>query len=153
MLIEQIKSDLITAQKKQDNAKLACLRFLLSEVNNLLIAKYPPEKGGVPATGLPDGDVIAVVQKLVKTHKESIEAFKAGGRQDLVEREERELAILQKYLPAQMSEEEIKKVVEEVRATGLVDFGQVMKEVMGRVKGKADGATVAKIVKDCLPKV
>lgn len=100
-LFNTIQEDLKSALKQKNQDALRTLRFLLSELNNLAIAKYPPAKGGLPAGGLPDDDVVSVIQKLVKTHKESIEAFKAGNRQDLVEKEERELAILQKYLPAQ----------------------------------------------------
>lgn len=150
MLIDQIKTDLITAQKAQDSFKLSTLRFLMAEIKNLEMAKYPPSAGGTPPTGLPDADVISVLQKSVKTHRESIEAFQKGGRQDLVDKENAELVLLQQYLPAQMGEEEIKKIVEEVIATGLTDFGQVMKEAMGKLKGKADGGTVSKIVKECL---
>ncbi len=148
MLFEQIRHELDLAVKERNEDKLRTLRFLIAEINNLTIAKYPPDKGGLPKTGLPDEDVISVISKLVKTHKESIEAFKTGNRQDLVTKEEKELAILEDYLPAQMSEEEIKKVVEEVKAGGVTDFGQIMKEAMGRLKGKADGSTVAKIVKE-----
>ncbi len=148
MLFEQIRRELDLAVKERHEDKLRTLRFLIAEINNLVIAKYPPDKGGLPKAGLPDEDVISVVGKLVKTHKESIEAFKAGNRQDLVSKEEKELAILEDYLPAQMSEEEIKKIVEEVKAGGATDFGQIMKEAMGRLKGKADGSLVAKIVKE-----
>ena len=113
-------------------------------------SKYTPDKGGIPADGIPDEDVISVLQKVVKTHHESIEAFKAGNRPDLVAKEEAELTILKQYLPAQISEKEIKKVVDEIKATGINDFGQVMKAVMAKVRGKADGSMVAKIVKENL---
>ncbi|MBI5465030.1 GatB/YqeY domain-containing protein [Candidatus Gottesmanbacteria bacterium] len=95
-LLIKIHQDLESAVRKKNQDSLRTLRFLLSEIHNLEIAKYPPAytKGG-----LTDEDVISIIQKLVKTHKESIEAFKAGGRIDLVKQEEAELAILQKYLP------------------------------------------------------
>lgn len=115
MLINQIKEDLVKAQKNQDSVSLSTLRFLLSEINNMAMAKYPPSQGGVPAAGLPDEDIISVLQKLVKTHKESIEAFQKGNRQDLIDKEKAELLILQAYLPEQMDEGEIRKIVEEVR--------------------------------------
>lgn len=98
MLIDQIKTDLISSQKSRDKVKVSTLRFFLSELNNFVCAKYPPAKGGVPVGGLPDEDVITILQKLIKTHKESIEAFKVGKRPDLVEKEEAELVILQKYV-------------------------------------------------------
>lgn len=150
MLIDQIKADLVTAQKAGDSVGLSALRFLLSEINNFVMAKYPPSSGGLPSSGLPDKDVISVLQRQVKTHHESIEAFQKGNRQDLVDKENKELGILQKYLPEQMTEEEIKKIVAEVKANGIIDFGQIMRETMTRVKGKADGNLVAKMVKETL---
>ncbi|TSC53912.1 MAG: hypothetical protein LiPW16_264 [Microgenomates group bacterium LiPW_16] len=148
-LFDKIKSDLAKAQKERDEAKVSILRFLLAAIHNFEIEKYPPEKGG-----LTDEDVISVIQKLVKTHKESIEAFKTGGREDLVKQEEAELAILKKYLPESISEEEIRKavveIVKEMGAVGSGDFGKVMGEVMGKLRDRADGATVAKIVKEVL---
>mgnify|MGYP001568293771 CR=1 FL=1 len=148
MLINQLKEDLIKAQKEKDILFVSVLRFLLAEINNVASSKYPPSAGGIPANGLPDEDIISVLQKQVKTHHESIEAFGKGNRQDLVDKEKAELVILQKYLPEQMTGEEIRKIVEEVKASGISDFGQVMKEVMGRVKGKADGGMVSKIVRE-----
>lgn len=154
MFLDKIRQDLDRGVKEKDRDKLRTLRFLLSNIQNLAIEKYPPEKGGLPAGGLTDEDVISVIQKLVKTHKESIEAFKSGGREDLVKQEEAELALLQKYLPESLSEEEIKKITEEVirqlTEQGLTDFGKIMGQVMAKVKGRADGATVARIVKEVL---
>lgn len=150
MLLEQVREELSAALKAREQDKVRTLRFLLSEIHNLETAKYPPEKGGLPATGLPDEDVLLAIQKLVKTHKESIAAFNAGKRQDLVEKETRELEMLQKYLPSQLSEEEIRKTVEEAKARGFTDFGQIMKEVMAKLRGGADGSMVAKVVKDIL---
>lgn len=150
MLIDQLKADIITAQKAGDSVGLSALRFLLAEINNVIMAKYPPSSGGLPASGVPDVDVISVLQKQVKTHRESIEAFEKGNRPDLIDKEKAELAILQKYLPEQMGEDEVRKIVAEVKAGGITDFGQVMKEVMGKVKGKADGGMVSKIVRETL---
>ena len=92
MLIDQIKIDIITAQKAGDSVGLSALRFLLAEINNLASSKYPPSAGGIPANGVPDEDVISVLQKQVKTHHESIEAFQKGNRLDLVENLPRFLA-------------------------------------------------------------
>ncbi|MFH0864482.1 MAG: GatB/YqeY domain-containing protein [Candidatus Gottesmanbacteria bacterium] len=149
-LFSKIQEDLKFALKNQNQDDLRTLRFLLAEVNNQIAEKYSPQKGGIPVDGIPNEDIIQVIQKQVKTHKESIEAFKAGHRQDLVTNEEKELSILQKYLPPQISEEEIKKIIEEIKSSGINDFGQIMKEVMAKVKGKADGSLVAKIVKESL---
>ena len=149
-LIDKIRHDLNQALKSSNEEVVRTLRFLLSEVHNLTVAKYPPEKGGLPEGGLPDQDIIAVIQKLVKTHKESIEAFKKGQREDLVKKEEAELEILNHYLPRQLSYEEIRKKVEECQKMGIKDFGQMMREVMAKVKGQAEGGEVAKIVKEVL---
>lgn len=144
-LLDKIYRDLESAVREKDKDGVRTLRFLLATIHNFEIEKYPPEKGG-----LTDEDVISVIQKLVKTHKESIEAFKSGGREDLVKQEEEELAILQKYLPQPLTEEEVRRIVEQVKAAGLTDFGQIMKEVLPKLAGRADGATVAKIVKEVL---
>lgn len=145
MLLDQIQADITVAQKAREQVKVDCLRFLLGAVFNLQIEKYPPSKGG----SLTDSDVLSVVAKQVKTHNESIEMFKKAGRQDLVDREEAELAILQTYLPAQMSEEEVKTTVEKIKAANAgADFGTLMKLAMGELHGRADGAKVAELLKN-----
>jgi uncharacterized protein YqeY len=149
-LIDRIRADLNDALRQKKEDKLRTLRFLLAAVNNLIIEKYPPGKGGLPQSGLPDGEVIEVIQRLVKTHRESIEAFQKGGRDDLVQREETELRILQSFLPEQLTEEEIKKMVSQIKARGVSNFGQLMKEIMEMVKGRASGDLVAKIVRGAL---
>ena len=114
---------------------------------NLQIAKYPPSKGG----SLVDEDVLSVIAKQVKTHKESIEMFEKAGRKDLVDRENTELAILQSYMPEQIGEEEVKnKIAEIIKNNPQADFGTLMKLAMGELKGKADGGVVAKFVKGVL---
>ncbi len=145
-LIDKIRWDLETAVKERDEDKIRTLRFLVANIKNLEIEKYPPEKRGMPT----DEDVAGVVGKLVKTHKESIEAFLKGGRQDLVLREEKELFFLKVYLPEELSEEEIKRMVLLEMEKGERDFGRIMKQMMGKVRGQADGGLVAKIVKEAL---
>lgn len=149
-LLDKIQQDLERALKERNLDVVRTLRFLLSAIHNLEIEKYPPEKGGVPSSGLPDEDVTAVLAKMAKTHRESIEAFKTGQRADLVKKEEEELSLLQKYLPEALSEEAIKKLVIEAKERGLNDFGQIMKDVMAKVKGQADGSVVSKVVKEVL---
>ncbi len=94
MLLDQLQSDLAAAQKGRDEVRVSTLRFLLGAVFNLQIEKCPP---GSEKT-LDDFDVLSVIAKQVKTHKESIEMFGRGGREDLVKRETAELVILQSYL-------------------------------------------------------
>lgn len=142
MIEEQIKKDLKAAQKQKRELEVSALRFLLSALHNKEIEKQ--EK-------LTDEDVVKVLQNQVKQRKESIEAFKKGGRVDLARKEEEELKILSKYLPQEISGEELEALIDEVisdtGASGPSDFGKVMGQVMGRVKGRAEGATVALMVK------
>lgn len=147
MLVDTLQSDLAKAQKDRDQIKVDALRFLLGAVFNLQIEKYP----GADRTSLTDSDVQSVIAKQIKTHRESIEMFEKAGRKDLVDRENLELAILQSYMPAQMSEEEVKaKVVAILEAHKGEDFGSVMKVAMGELKGQADGVVVSRIVKESL---
>lgn len=144
MLIDQLKTDLISAQKEKATLRVGTLRFLLSAVNNFAIDKYGAAKDEKP---IPDEEVIAVIRKLSKERQESIEAFKKGNRPDLVEKEQKELTILASYLPPEMGEEEIEKVVKDVIAAGATNFGAVMGKAMGMLKGKVSGDRVAEVVK------
>jgi len=141
MLIEQIDADYKAAFKEKNELVVSSLRNLKSEVKNVEIAKQKQ---------LTDEEVFQVVAKKVKQHKDSIESFTAGARADLAEHEQQQMAVLQKYLPAQMDESEllsvIKATIAETNATA-ADFGKTMKEVMNRVKGKADGGMVSKLLK------
>ncbi|MBI3559480.1 GatB/YqeY domain-containing protein [Candidatus Gottesmanbacteria bacterium] len=149
MLLDQIQSKLAQAQKNRDQLKIDTLRFLLGAAFNLQI-----EKGKNYA--LTDNDILNVISKQVKTHKESIEMFTRGKRQDLVDQEKAELEILKSYLPvrqaglpAQMSESEIRSLISEIRKNNPgADFGTLMKLATGELKGKADGSLVAKILKE-----
>ena len=138
------------ATKVDDNAKakLGALRNILAQVKNKEIALIKR------AEGLSDEEVIAVIRTMVKQNLESIEQFKKGGRQDLVDKEEAELKILQFFLPPQLSRDEIKVIVNDIvknlQASGPKDTGRVMKEVMPRVAGKADGKLVNEVVKEIL---
>lgn len=145
MLLEQIKGELMEAMKARNDSKVSTLRFLLAQIQNKTIEKKQE---------LTDEDVILVIQKQAKKSQESIEAFKQGGREDLVGKEQSELDILSKYLPQQISVDKLRKIVQqtatEVGAVGPADFGKVMGMVMGKVKGQADGNQVTEIVKETL---
>jgi len=145
MLKQQIERQIIDALKGGDQLRLSTLRFLLSAIKNEEIAKQRE------AT---DEDVIVVVQRQVKQRLESIEAFQKGGRTDLEQKERDEMAILNNFLPRQLSQVELRKIVEEVRATlpesDKKNFGKVMGMVMARVKGRAGGDLVSKVVKESL---
>lgn len=142
MLLDQIQSEVALAQKARDQLKIDTLRFLLGAIFNFQI-----EKGkDYVAT---DNDVLNVISKQVKTHKESIEMFGKANRQDLVDRETAELKILQIYLPAQLSEEEVKNKIDEIKSQNLdADFGTLMKLAMADLKGKADGSLISKLIRD-----
>jgi hypothetical protein len=131
--------------KAKDGNRVSVLRFLLSSIQNREIAKKD---------ALDDDEILAEITSAAKKRRESMEAFKEGERMDLVEKEEAELAILQEYLPEQLSPDEIRSMVQEVvQSTGAIsasDIGKVMKELMPQVRGKADGKLVNEIVREVL---
>lgn len=147
MLAEKIDSDLKTAMKEKNEIKLSTLRMLKSAAKYKAIEKKTET--------LSDEDFVDVIQKQVKQRKDSIAEFEKAGRKDLVAKEAGEMKILEEYLPAQMSYEEVKAIVKTaisaVGATSKQDMGKVMKEVMPKVKGKADGQAVSKAVAELLP--
>ncbi len=146
MLQEKINKDLVEAIKASDNAKVSTLRMLNSAIKNAIIAKRPKE--------LEETDILDIIAKQIKQHSESIEQFKQGKRQDLVDKETKESEILKSYLPQQMSEDEItnlvKEAIKEADAKGAQDMGKVMKIVAPKTKGRADGKLVSDTVKKCL---
>lgn len=146
-LRERISGDLKTAMKGGDRVRLETLRTLRAA----LLEKEIERRGGPEMTS---EDEIGVLLSAAKKRKESIEMFGKGGRTDLVESEEQELAIIQEYLPKQMTQDEllqvVRKVIAETGASGAADFGRVMPLVMKQVKGKADGKLVQEIVKTTL---
>ncbi len=148
MLADKITSDLKQAQLARDEIKVSTLRLLLSEIHNAEIQK------GITSGGLSDEDIISVIGKEAKKRREAALAFKSGGREEQAQKEETELNILESYLPAQMSDEELTQLVEgaikEVGAKSLADMGKVMGLVMGKVKGQADGGRVGLLVKEKL---
>jgi uncharacterized protein YqeY len=147
-LLDKINTDLKAAMRAKEELRLLVLRTLLSSINYAEIAKQKK---------LDDGGIIEVVGKEIKQRRESIEAYDKGNRPDLSTKEKAELAILQEYMPAQMSREEItaivEKVIAEVGPKGPGDKGKVMQKLMPQVKGKADGNEVNSIVTDLLGKL
>ena len=147
-LLDKINTDLKAAMRAREELRLLVLRTLLSSINYAEIAKQKK---------LDDAGIIEVVGKEIKQRRESIEAYDKGNRPDLSTKEKAELAILQEYMPAQMSREEItaivEKVIAEVGPTGPGDKGKVMQKLMPQVKGKADGNEVNSIVTDLLGKL
>jgi hypothetical protein len=144
-LENKIKEDLKEAMRKGDSVTRDVLRMLTSDIKNEGI-KLQKE--------LNDKDVLGVVKRSIKARKDSIEQYTAGGREDLAEKEKAELEVLERYQPAQMSEEEIRAAVKNVIGTlaesDAKNFGLVMKETMKATEGRADGALVSRIVKETL---
>ncbi|MBX4187647.1 MAG: GatB/YqeY domain-containing protein [Candidatus Doudnabacteria bacterium] len=142
MILETIDSDFKNAMRAKNELEVSALRIVKSEIKNSEIEKKGP---------LTDDEVLKVIGKKVKQHKDSIESFKAGGRQDLVDHEQKQMEVLMRYLPKQMGEDDVralvKAVVAETNATS-ADFGKVMKEVLTRAKGQTDGSVVSKIAKE-----
>ena len=146
-LKEQIQKDMIEAMKAKEEVKVGTLRMLKAAV-----LKFETTGDRKIAE---DGDVLGIIGKEAKQRKDAADQFKAGGRADLAEKEEQELAVLQAYLPKQLSEAEVETLVKEaIAATGATskkDMGKVMGALMPKVKGKADGGVVNKIVGQLLP--
>ncbi len=144
-LKEKIMQDMKEAMKAKDTAKVSTLRLLISEIKNKEIDKRGE---------LTDDEILAVIQKAVKQRKESIEQYEKAGRSDLVEKEKKELEILEAYLPQPLSEEELEAIIDEAikeaQATSVKDMGKVMKIVMPKVRGRADGKIVNQKVREKL---
>jgi uncharacterized protein YqeY len=141
-ILEQIKEDIKTAMKSADRERLEVLRFVNSKLQNRAIEKRTQGEGDV----LTEEEVIEEIRKEIKRRKDAIELFRQGDRADLVEKEEKEVVMIQAYIPAAPTEEEIKEVVQALRQEGLSGFPILMKEAIKRLKG-ADGALVSKVVK------
>jgi hypothetical protein len=142
---EQLIADLEAALRQGDALRRDVLRFTLSALRYAEIAA-----GGE----LDDAGALAVLTKEAKQRRESIDAFRKGGRQDLVDKEEAELAVLSVYLPEQLSRDEIadaaRAVIDETGASGAKDIGRVMPALMERLRGRADGRAVSEVVRELL---
>ena len=148
MLKQKLRDELKQSMLARNELKTSVLRMLLSAINY-----YEIQKGGAGYEAT-DEDVLTVIQKEAKQRKDSIEEFKKAERIELADKETKELEMLQVYLPAQMSEEEIKSLVKEAAnqtgAKTVAEMGKVMAVLMPKVKGKADGGLVSKIVRESL---
>lgn len=161
-LAEKIIFDLKGAQKTKDKATLGVLRLLSAAIHNKeiekrtkLIRQLAKEQGVAELeelSKLTDEEVIGVISSEVKKRKEAIEQYKKGGRDDLVAQEKKELEILTVYLPMPMPEDEIRQIIKdtikELGVTGPQNFGMVMGALMPKLKGKAEGDLVSKLVRE-----
>lgn len=160
-LREKISQDLKEALRNKEELLLSVLRMLTAAMNNKSIEKRTRlSKSGVPGTDLEklaelsDDEITEVIRSESKKRRDAIDGFSKGGRQELAEKESQELKILEKYLPQELSDEEVEKIVKEIVANiGVVtikDFGRVMGEVMKKIKGQASGDKVSAAVKKIL---
>ena len=162
-LRSSIQEGIKEALKAHDQLRVGTLRFLFASIVNkekekrYKLSKENPKLSQeqlAKQSELQDQEVLGVVASEAKKHRESIEAFEKGGRKDLVAKEQAELKILEVYLPEQLAEEAVRRLVQEAIATSGAkspqDMGKVMAVLMPKVKGRADGALVSKIVKDLL---
>jgi len=144
-LCEQFRADLTQAMKSSDKVRLATLRLLTAAIKNRQIAK-----GGV----LDDAEALEVVRLATKQRREAIALARQYGREDIAQQEEQELAILEAYLPVQLSTDDliqrIDAVMQELGATSEKDLGRVMRVLMPEVQGRADGTTVNRLVRERL---
>lgn len=176
-LKQAIQNDLVRAVKGGDKIICSTLRMVLAFLHNREIekknkfkkqsfdgaqdkpfdkvqGKRKTEDEVIKEGELIDEEIIEVISSEIKKSKEAISEFKKGKREDLVKKEKREIEILQKYMPEQLSDEDIKKlvkeVIEKIGAKEIKDMGKVMSELMPKVKGRADGSEVSRIVKELL---
>jgi uncharacterized protein YqeY len=143
---EKIMNDMKAAMRDKDQVRLDTIRFLQSAIKNREIEARPN-----PLTA---DDILAVIKKMVKQRKESIEQYQAANRQDLVDKENAELKVIEGYLPAQMGREQIEAVVAQViaetKAASIKDMGAVMKAVIAKTAGAADNKVVSEVIKSKL---
>ena len=141
-LLNRLQNEMKEALKSKNKERLSVIRMLISEIKKEQIDKKKE---------LSDDEIIKIIQRYAKQRKDAIEQYKRANRQDLVEKEEKELNIVLEFLPKQLSREELEKIIDEcineVGATSLKDMGKVMKAVLERVKGRADGKVVSEIVR------
>ncbi len=144
-LKKKLGDDLKQALKGGDKVRRSVIRLVMAAIKNAEIARQKI---------LEDGDILGIITKEARQRRESIEAFKQGNRPDLVSQEETELAVLNEYLPQQISREEItqaaRRVIEEVGAQGPGDKGKVMPKLIAQLKGKADGREINAVVTELL---
>lgn len=154
MITDTIKKQIVEAMKARDEVRLSTLKLLSAALTNAEIAKRAKVGADPKAYKLTKEEEIQVVQKEAKKRKDAIEAYEKAGAKDRAEKEKKELKILQEYLPAELGDEELEKIVEEaISATGaenIKDMGKVIGMALLKAKGRADGKKVSEIVRSKL---
>ena len=148
---ERIQKDIMSAMKEKDEVRLAALRAVKTAI---MQTKTSPNFKGNRDANLPDADVLKIMQKLVKEREESFNIYISAGRNDLADKEYKEMLVIKEYLPKPLTEDElntiIKEAIAEVGATTMKDMGKVMSIVTQRVNGRADGSIISKMVRGIL---
>jgi uncharacterized protein len=161
-LITKLNDDLKQSMRDKNEIKTSTIRLLISNIRYAQMKRQETEFDKHPEADLSqitmtDADIVGVIAKEIKQREDSIEAYKAGHRQDLVDKETAEMNILKSYMPQQMSQDEIvaeaKKMIAEVGAKGPGDKGKVMGKMVAKFKGKADGKLINDTVTDLLSKM
>ena len=146
-LQERIQQELKAAMLAKDSERVGTLRLLKSAIGYVLVEKKVDR--------LSDAEVVAVIQKEVKKRREAAEQFQAGGRPELADKEKREMAMLESFLPPPLSPEELEQlvqaVIQELGATSKKEMGPVIKAVQAKAAGRADGKTISAVVGRRLP--
>ena len=161
MLKQQLQKELNESLKSGDQVKRLVLGMLMTEIKNRELAKRQQLSRGISNIGelekqsqLTNEEVVEVIAGEVKKRKEAIDQFKAGGREELAQKEKAEMEILLNYLPEQMSEDEVRaeiqKTITELGVSGAKDMGRVIGAVMAKLKGRADGGMVSRLVRELL---
>jgi hypothetical protein len=149
-IIDRLNEDLKEAMRNKDKVRLRTLRSLRSALKN----KEIDQREAGADTVLSEQDQLSVLRKQVNQRKDSIEQYEEAGRDDLVQKEQEELDVLDEYMPAQLSDEELEEtlraIIDEVGAESMTDMGAVMGPAMGRLKGRVDGSRVQQMVQSLL---
>jgi len=142
-MLEKIKKDLVEAMKAKDALKMGTIRMILASVHNEEIAKGKDKE-------LTDEDIVGVIRKEAKKRREAIEIYESADRPELANKEKAELETINEYLPPELSEEEIQKIIDEVVSRGEENLGKVMGQVMIKIAGRAEPGKVSELVKRAL---
>lgn len=146
-LKERLYEDLRISMKAKEEIKVRTLRMVIASVKNF----------EVDNKNMTDDDVVSILNKELKTRKESIEQYENAGRKDLADEEAKEIEVIKEYLPEELDENEIRKIImdtiSEVGAKGPTDLGKVMGKIMGKIKGRADGKVINQMVRELLSNV
>lgn len=146
-LRERINTALKTAMKEKDSARLGTLRLINAAIKDQDIAR----RGAEDDTGVSDADILSILGKMTKQRQESVRAYEEGGRLDLAERERQEVAIIEEFLPKQLSDDEVEAAIDaaiaDVEATSIRDMGKIMGQLKQKYTGQMDFGTVGPKVK------